>query len=98
MSTDPHRRPFDLDLAWELHPRVAVRPEGFGALLYHFGTRELSFLKSPDLLTVVRGLGERDTARAACVAAGLRPDQLPGYAVALASLAGSGMIRRREDT
>ena len=26
-------------------PQVAVRPEPFGALLYHFGTRRLSFLK-----------------------------------------------------
>lgn len=38
---------FDLDAAWDLHPQVAVRPERFGALLYHFGTRRLSFLKDP---------------------------------------------------
>ncbi len=44
---------FDLDAAWRLHPQVSVRPERFGALLYHFGTRRLSFLKSPALLTVV---------------------------------------------
>ncbi|MEU9347776.1 mycofactocin biosynthesis chaperone MftB, partial [Streptomyces sp. NPDC048278] len=29
----------DLDRAWDLHPQVSVRPEPFGALLYHFGTR-----------------------------------------------------------
>ena len=45
---------FDLDRPWQLHPQVSVRPERFGALLYHFGTRRLSFLKSPALLTVVR--------------------------------------------
>ena len=59
MSTDarPTRpRPFDLDAGWQLHPQVSVRPERFGALLYHFGTRQLSFLKSPKLLAVVRHL------------------------------------------
>jgi putative mycofactocin binding protein MftB len=35
---------FDPDLGWRLHHQVAVRPEPFGALLYHFGTRKLSFL------------------------------------------------------
>ena len=32
---------FDPSLCWRLHPQVAVRPEPFGALLYHFGTRKL---------------------------------------------------------
>ena len=53
MSTDVDARPgFDLDRAWGLDDRVAVRPEPFGALLYHFGTRRLSFLKNA---TVLRG-------------------------------------------
>jgi putative mycofactocin binding protein MftB len=43
----------DLDRPWRLHPQVAVRPEPFGALLYHFGTRRLSFLKDRTLLDVV---------------------------------------------
>ena len=37
--------------------RVALRPEPFGALAYHYGTRRLSFLKAPDLVELVRGLG-----------------------------------------
>ncbi len=37
-------------------PQVSVRPEPFGALLYHFGTRKLSFLKDRTLLTVVQSL------------------------------------------
>ena len=45
---------FDLDGAWHLDERVSIRPERFGALLYHFGTRGLSFLKSPMLLAVRR--------------------------------------------
>ena len=39
-----------------LHPQVSVRPEPFGALLYHFGTRRLSFLKDRRLLDIVRRL------------------------------------------
>ena len=87
---------FDLDRPWQLHPQVSVRPERFGALLYHFGTRRLSFLKSPALLTVVSSLGEASSARAACELAGVRPAELPAYATALATLASSQMIRVRE--
>jgi putative mycofactocin binding protein MftB len=83
---------FDLDAAWRLHPQVSVRPERFGALLYHFGTRRLSFLKSPALLTVVSSLAAQPSARAACDEAGIGPADLPAYARALATLAASQMI------
>ena len=75
---------------------MRVRPEAFGALLYHFGTRQLSFLKSPVLLTVVRSLAAQPTARAACTAAGVHARDLPAYARALRALASSRMICRRE--
>jgi mycofactocin biosynthesis protein MftB len=91
------RATFDLDRPWQLHPQVSVRPERFGALLYHFGTRRLSFLKSPELLTVVRSLGETASARDACRAAGVREADLPAYAAALGTLARSQMIQARED-
>ncbi|MCL9795182.1 mycofactocin biosynthesis chaperone MftB, partial [Frankia sp. AgKG'84/4] len=52
----PDATGFDLDRAWALHPQVSVRPEAFGALLYHFGTRRLSFLKEPGLLALVQAL------------------------------------------
>jgi putative mycofactocin binding protein MftB len=87
--------PFDLDGAWRLDERVSVRPERFGALLYHFGTRRLSFLRSPILLEVVRGLAEQPSARAACVHAGVSSTELPRYRAALAALAASRMIRPR---
>jgi putative mycofactocin binding protein MftB len=90
--------PFDLDRPWQLHPQVSVRPERFGALLYHFGTRRLSFLKSPALLTVVRALGDAPSARAACTSAGVTEAELPAYAAALATLAASQMIRPRGDS
>jgi mycofactocin biosynthesis protein MftB len=86
---------FDLDAPWRLHPQVSVRPERFGALLYHFGTRRLSFLKSPALLTVVSSLESEPSARSACAAAGVPAGELPAYARALATLAGSAMITRR---
>ena len=87
--------PFGLDRPWQLHPQVSVRPERFGALLYHFGTRRLSFLKSPALLAVVRSLGDAPSAREACRRAGVTEAQLPGYATALRTLAASQMIRAR---
>jgi putative mycofactocin binding protein MftB len=90
VSADTAR--FDLDTAWRLHPQVSIRPERFGALLYHFGTRKLSFLKSPTLLAVVRALAAEPDARAACVAAGVADDDLPSYTTALGTLAASSMI------
>jgi mycofactocin biosynthesis protein MftB len=87
---------FELDRPWCLDDRVAVRPEPFGALLYHFGTRRLSFLKDPLLLTVVQGLADHPTARSACESAGVGVQALPAYQRALGTLAGSAMIRVRE--
>ncbi len=73
-----------------------MRPEPFGALLYHFGTRRLSFLKDPVLLTVVQGLAEYPSARAACASAGVGPASMPAFQRALGTLASSQMIRVRE--
>ena len=86
----------ELEGPWQLSPQVALRPEPFGALAYHFGTRRLSFLKSRLLLTVVERLAEHPDPEAACRAAGVADEQLPSYRRALATLAGSGMIVRRE--
>ncbi len=86
---------FDLDGAWRLHPQVSVRPERFGALLYHFGTRRLSFLKSPALLIVVQSLDSQPSARAACTAAGVESADLPAYTRALEILAAGSMICAR---
>ncbi|RAG82425.1 mycofactocin biosynthesis chaperone MftB [Streptacidiphilus pinicola] len=85
---------FDLDAAWRLHPQVAVRPEPFGALLYHFGTRQLSFLKDRRLLAVVQELADCPSAAEACRVAGVEPATLARYRAALARLAHSHMIAR----
>jgi putative mycofactocin binding protein MftB len=82
----------DLDRPFRLHPQVALRPESFGALAYHYGTRRLSFLKSRLLLDVVERLGESPDAASACRAAGVTDGQLPAYRRALEALAAKGMI------
>ena len=87
---------FDLDRAWTVDPRVALRPESFGALAYHFGTRRLSFLKSRTLLCVVQQLGEHATGRDACRAAAVPDVELATYQAALARLAATGMICERD--
>jgi len=73
-----------------------LRPESFGALAYHFGTRRLSFLKSRMLLTVVESLADQPTGHEACRVAGVTDDELATYERALATLAASGMICERE--
>ena len=85
----------DIDRAWDLHPQVSVRPEPFGALLYHFGTRKLSFLKDRRLLEVLRSLKDAPTARAACAAAGVPDSDQARYGAALGALVRSSMIVER---
>jgi putative mycofactocin binding protein MftB len=87
---------FDLDRAWDLHPQVSVRPEPFGALLYHFGTRKLTFLKDRRLLDAVQGLTGASSARAACSAAGVDDTELPLFRAALGGLARSSMVVERK--
>jgi putative mycofactocin binding protein MftB len=82
----------DLDRGWDLHPQVSVRPEPFGALLYHFGTRKLTFLKDRRLLSVVQSLADAPTARLACFAAGVGEDELSVYRKALTALVRSSMV------
>lgn len=78
--------------SWRLHPQVAVRPEPFGALLYHFGTRKLSFLKNRTILAVVQSLPDHPDVAAALTAAGVAPGQQAPYLHALGVLAESNML------
>ncbi len=86
---------FDPGLPWRRARSVALRPEPFGALVYHFGNRKLSFLKSKTLVTVVETLGEHPSASAALTACGVTEAQRPSYEKALADLARSQMIEER---
>ena len=87
---------FDVDLPWRRARSVALRPEPFGALVYHFGNRKLSFLKSKTLVSVVESLADHPSAAAALTACGVSEAQRPSYEKALADLARSQMIERRE--
>jgi len=82
----------DLDAVWRLNPQVAMRPEPFGALLYHFGTRRLSFLKDPLLCRVLEGLDGATTLRGSCTRAGLPAEPAPQLCAALQTLASTDMI------
>ena len=86
---------FDLRRAYRLNPAATLRPEPFGALAYHFGNRRLSFLKSQQLVTVVRLLASHDSAADALAAAGVPAQQRAAYTAALATLADSEVIDAR---
>ncbi len=87
---------FDPDAGWRLHHQVAVRPEPFGALLYHFGTRKLSFLKNRKIVEVVNALSDHPDARAALRAAGIDDDRQAPYVHALGVLVQSKMLVPKE--
>ena len=72
-----------LDRPLELHPDVALRPEPFGALAYHYGNRRLVFLKHPDVVAVVRRLGDEPTVRADARGVRRRPVPLGHFVRAL---------------
>jgi putative mycofactocin binding protein MftB len=86
---------FDPALAWRRSASVALRPEPFGALVYSFRNRKLSFLKSPQLVDVVEALADHPSATATLAACGIAEPQRPAYVKALADLARSEMIEQR---
>ena len=81
-----------LDRALGLHPRVALRPEPFGALAYHYDNRRLTFLKHPDVVRVVRSLGDHASVRDALVACGVDSARWPACEQAIAALVDSEML------
>ncbi len=84
-----------LESACELHPQVALRPEEFGALAYHYGNRRLIFLKHPDVVAVVKTLGEHDTLASALSAQGIEANRWPSFLAALNQLETSEIVRAR---
>lgn len=77
-----------------VHPRVSIRPEPFGALLYHFGTRQLSFLKDRLLLDAVRACDGTRTLAEAFAEAGVPDAQTERYRRAMDTLVRSTMLQR----
>jgi putative mycofactocin binding protein MftB len=86
---------FDPELPWQRARSVALRPEPFGALVYHFGNRKLSFLKSKTLVRVVETLADHPSATATLIACQVPETQRAAYVKALADLARSQMVERR---
>ena len=83
---------FDPDRGWRLHRQVSVRPERFGALLYHYGTRRLSFLKNATMVALVTALADHPDARSACRAVGVDTAQESAYLKALGVLVESSIL------
>ena len=84
-----------LDEALELHPQVALRPEPFGVLAYHYGNRRLVFLKHPDMVTVAEHLGEHPSLSATLTACDIAPHRWASFEQAFASLKSSEIVRER---
>ena len=84
-----------LDRPFELHPQVAVRPEPFGALAYHYGNRRLVFLRHPDVVRVVEELAAHDNVAQTLAACEIDERRWPSFAAALTNLEESEVIRAR---
>jgi putative mycofactocin binding protein MftB len=78
-----------------LHPQVALRPEPFGALAYHYGNRRLVFLQHADLVAVARVLADHPSLAAALDACGIDRRRWPSFTKAVESLMKSEIIVER---
>lgn len=81
-----------LDRKMRLSPKVALRPEPFGALAYHFGNRKLTFLKRPELVEVVRRLDGAQSLRSILIECSVPQDLWNVYTDSLTRLMDSEMI------
>lgn len=96
-STEPGAAAgFDPGRPHRLSPTVSLRPERFGALVYDFTTRRLSFLKTPELVALVRELEHQPDVHAALTETGVPTEQHQRYLHALAGLCDAGTIRPRD--
>ena len=78
-----------------LHPQVALRPEPFGALAYHYGNRRLVFLQHVDMVALARELAAHPTLSAALQACGIDQRRWPSFTKAVESLMKSEIIVER---
>jgi mycofactocin biosynthesis protein MftB len=84
----------ELGRGYEIDPLVAMRPEPFGALAYHYGNRRLVFIRAP-LVPVVEALAEAPSLDDAFERAGVPRARWDGHLHALGSLERAGIVRRR---
>lgn len=83
-----------LDERLSLSSSVALRPEPFGALAYHFGNRRLTFLKRPELVQVVTGLDGTRSLGDVLADCGVPSAHWAAYAESLERLIESDMVVR----
>ncbi len=84
-----------LDRALTLHPQVALRPEPFGALAYHYGNRRLVFLQHTDMVAVAGSLAQHATLADTLEACGIDRRRWPSFTKAVESLMKSEIIVER---
>ena len=85
-----------LDARLALDPQVALRPEPFGALAYHYGNRKLTFLKHPDVVRVVRALDGERTLADTLAACDIDEARWPSFERALTALTESEMLHEHQ--
>jgi putative mycofactocin binding protein MftB len=85
-----------LESELRLHPQVALRPEPFGALAYHYGNRRLVFLKHPDVVSVVKELDHHTSVAETLAACGVAETRWPSFVKALDSLQESDVVCVRD--
>ena len=89
-----------LDRRLTLDSQVALRPEPFGALAYHYGNRKLIFLKHPDVVRVVQYLDDNEsdpcTIAEALMACDIAESRWPSFERALDALTKSEMLHKHE--
>lgn len=99
VSTEPTRQQatagaaFDPERRYELHPQVALRPEPFGALAYHYGNRRLTFVRSAELVDLLHDLHRHPSVSAALAASAVPAPRWGAVTTALAALQRSEVIR-----
>lgn len=84
-----------IDKPYRLNPKVALRPEPFGALAYNYDNRRLVFLRSPDMVRVVENLAETNSIAHAFEAANIGASRQPAFLSALEELVHAGVINAR---
>ena len=89
-----------LDRQLTLDPQVALRPEPFGALAYHYGNRKLIFLKHPDVVRVVQYLDRNESVECtiadALSACDISESRWPSFERALDALTESEVLHERQ--
>lgn len=84
-------RVFDASARWRVSPQVSLRDESFGALAYNHDNRRLVFLKSTQLVALIRQLDAYESVNDALDAL-IPTGQRERYLQALASLVTSEIL------